>query len=315
VDPHASHQPSGQWQFGPPATDGGGKKGLKGKKGGGKGGGDVGGKGGALAAPRTPAAMLSQMALLMDQFKEEFPEREALAASIKKSVTCVRSSSDTDKDAIPLLQQHRDVQESLAKNEKYVASMDKQIQDCHDKLEKLKEQKAEAETQQVQIRARYKDLATKVRLLAADAPAKDLSAQMESFNQVLEGGDLGTIREAWANLKPACETFAAPAPAVPVAADSGGGGEGGTPGTQDDAAMPQASAEDEEAVHAFLSGEELTPEARKRVSVLLQTSTKRFRAGGSTAAAARQLALPSAGAPVAHAPGSPGAAARQESHS
>eukprot|EP00959_Pyramimonas_sp_CCMP1952_P308988 6466230-Pyramimonas_sp.AAC.1 len=105
VDPIAARQPGGQWQHGPPKADGWDKKGAKGKKGGGKGGSE-GGKGGALAPPRTPAAMLAQMALLMEQFKEEFPERDALAASIQKTATCVKSSAESVKDSLPLLQQH-----------------------------------------------------------------------------------------------------------------------------------------------------------------------------------------------------------------
>eukprot|EP00959_Pyramimonas_sp_CCMP1952_P369237 7734050-Pyramimonas_sp.AAC.1 len=88
------------------------------------------------------------MALLMEQFKEEFPERDALAASIQKTATRVKSSAESVKDSLPLLQQHRDVQDSLTKNEKFVASLDNQISECQDKLARLQEQKAEAEVQQ-----------------------------------------------------------------------------------------------------------------------------------------------------------------------
>ncbi|CAK0850020.1 unnamed protein product [Prorocentrum cordatum] len=132
--------------------------------------------GGKLALPSDPLSLLSQIKMLMGQLKEDFPERAAVDSSVEAN----------------------EAQQALEKNERTVASLDKQISDAQ---------------------ARYPELAAKVADLPPPPQAAELQGHMSDFDSALASGDLEAIREGWAKLKPSCETFAqGPQPA------SGAGG-------------------------------------------------------------------------------------------
>eukprot|EP00959_Pyramimonas_sp_CCMP1952_P292876 6125228-Pyramimonas_sp.AAC.1 len=74
--------------------------------------------------------------MLMGQLKEDFPERAAVDSSVEASATAIRSQLS---EARPVRQQANEAQQALEKNERTVASLDKQISDAQARLKELNE--------------------------------------------------------------------------------------------------------------------------------------------------------------------------------